>query len=194
MVAGRPFKDELADYRKALIEQRPDNAQRGLALQVIDRWMEHGSVQSLWDTLMRELRSEDRPLPVQFIDLMLQRRILAERVEEVDQEAADLEKKVQSRAKRHLKDKAYAKASIELGLLTDFIDQRKRVLGRERGGHRKIFIVGWSQKFDELCGQPLDEVVRVLTEIAFDTEETIGGIRGARRPSSRGDRDTQTQK
>jgi hypothetical protein len=188
------FKTELATYRRTLVEQRPDDAQRRLALEVIDRWNEHISVESFWGKIVQKLRPEDLPRPEQFIDLVLQRRILAARIDEVDRETPALEKKVKSRAKRHLREKTYSKVATEIGLLADIVDQRKRLLGRESGGQRKVFVVGWSEKFEELCGQPLDEVVRVLTEIAFDTEETIGGIRGMRRPTKRGDRDTRPSK
>jgi hypothetical protein len=188
------FRGELTTYRRILVEQRPDDAQRRLALEVIDRWNEHILGEAVWDTIIQKLRPEDLPRPEQFIDLVLQRRILAARIDEVDRETPALESKINSRTKRHQREESYTKLGIENVLLGALIDQRKRLLGREKGGHRKVFIRGWSDKFEELCGQPLDEVVRILTEIAFDTTETTGAIRGARRPTKRSDRDTRPSK
>lgn len=40
---------------------------------------------------------------------------------------------------------------------------------------------GLTDKFNDLCGRPLDKVVCVLTEIAFGQEVTLDEVRAASR-------------
>jgi hypothetical protein len=51
--------------------------------------------------------------------------------------------------------------------------QKKRVLGRDQiAAASKLFIKGWSEKFIELCGKALDEVVRVCAHRLIATSDS----------------------
>jgi hypothetical protein len=81
--------------------------------------------------------------------------------------------------------KAHAQLAREFEALDRLAPMLAR-LGRQKENiERKKFITNWQDKFTELCGQPLDEVVRVLTQIVYGGSPNIGVIRGARRPTTR---------
>jgi hypothetical protein len=60
---------------------------------------------------------------------------------------------------------------------------RARVLGREKTGPRMFFMRRLSASFEYWCGQPLDDVVGILTGIAFNLEKEISAeaVRKARK-------------
>jgi hypothetical protein len=183
------FKAELEEYKEwvATWSLAPvDQWQQKLALVVIDNWRKSASVESIWTKLTTELQPDDLWRPKEFITLVLQRRFLAEQVLQSVKEAPKVESAIDRQWKRHWRDGKYFVAAGERTELDKFLVQKKRVLGRDQvAAASKLFIKGWSEKFMALCGKPLDEVVRVMTEVAFGGKSTIPSARGARRATSR---------
>jgi hypothetical protein len=182
-MSAQSFRNELATYRERIVGANPKFS--GLQLEILDRWRDHASVETIWKTIQSRLPADALPTAWEFISLFLERRAIAERVKVIGHEARHVEAKHLVRTKRHIKNRDYAAVAHENRLMSEFIESN-RLLGREKSrGHRKIFVKGWSDKFRELCGDPLDEVVRVLTEIAFGDTETIDAVRGVHRPTTR---------
>jgi len=177
------FKSELTAYRRKLFLHRANHPQLRLCLEVLNRWENHGSVETRWNTITEKLPPEARPTAGQFIDLVLERRVVAEELYRVMREAPGEKAKKRARIKRRLNTDAEWQAGAKIfTALADFRDKSEQVLGREKGtAPRKRFESGWRDKFKEQCGQPLDEVVRVLSEIAFGGERKIGAVRGTQR-------------
>jgi hypothetical protein len=192
------FKNALQAYLQYLVSENKDSSQLRLSLKVIDRWQAHAATETIWNGLKGRLPSEALPTAEEFIFLVLQRRLLHEQVKRVNDETPIVERAVRARAEQYWKakqGKQYELAAIVRSKLDDFREQRERLLGRKKQeAPRKLFMVGWSDKFKELCGDPLDEIVRVLTEIAFGQEVTIDSVRGAKKPTTRRDRDIRPPK
>jgi hypothetical protein len=179
------FRSALFAYRKELLAAGVPP--QSLAVRVIDRWSNHGAVESLWKTIAKKLPAEVLPTPKEFIGLVVQRRLLCEQLQEIVREAPALEAKTNARAKQNLREKKRKAVIVEQMALDNFVDHGTRLFGREKvtGPRNKVFMRGWSDKFRELCGDPLDEVVRVLTEVAFGGSISIASVRGTNRATTR---------
>lgn|SRR5262249_46538088 len=176
------FRSELRAYRRRFeaITPRPDYYP--LVIEILDSWENHASAEAIWNTI-----NENLPIPPtagQLIDLVLARRInVAEELYRVIREAPGVKASKRARIKRRLKNEAEWQAGAKtFTALADFREREKRVLGREKKtAPRKLFESGWRDQFKKECGQPLDEVVRVLSEIAFGGQRTIEAVRDAQR-------------
>jgi hypothetical protein len=70
----------------------------------------------------------------------------------------------------------------------------ERLMGRQTENvEQKRFKKDWRDKFTELCGQPLNEVVRVLSQIVYGGSPNIGAIKGVRRATTRHGREGDTR-
>jgi hypothetical protein len=174
------FKNELAVYRQRLVKERASYPLIAGALQVLDRWRDHADVETIWNTLKEKLPADAMPTAVQFIDLILQRWEIATELDERIRKIPDIEDKTRYRIKHHSQKRKYGQIARETALLDDILGKRARLLGRQGNG-RRLFMEGWSAKFQELCGKPLDEIVAPLTEITFDGDVTADMVRRARR-------------
>lgn len=162
------FKEEIALYRNALLAQTIVEDDKQLALEVLDRWKDDGAVETLWQDIVKALGTDAVPTPWQFIDLVIQRRIYAADLERVAVQLPAVESKAKTRIKRDLQGRKYDDVAHVSALLHNTLEGQRRILGRQAGGfRRRFFSVGWSDKFQELCGSPLDEVVATITQIAF---------------------------
>ena len=66
------------------------------------------------------------------------------------------------------------------------LNQMLARLGRQKKNiERKQFTMAWQDKFFELCGWPLNEVVLVMTLIVYGGNRDIGAIKGTRRATTR---------
>jgi hypothetical protein len=200
------FRDELVRYRKALAAQNIVEPDRQIALDVVDRWSEHGAIETLWQTLVEKLGAEAIPEPANLIDLVIERRLKAAELEKIETELPRQESMAKSRIKRDLQDRRYDAVAGVSVLLHGALEGRRRILGRQKGGfRRKYFIMNWSLNFQDLCGSPLDEVVATITEIAFGNHgippkaarsgkhSVVEEVRDARRRAS-GTRDRDTRR
>lgn len=162
------FSQALSKYRKVLTPEAIAEPYYGLAVAVMDRWANDADREKLWRTLVAKLRHEDLPTPLQFIDMVVSRRLLAARLEEIENELPTEVQKARARIKRNLTEGSFDKVAIEATLVDNVCEPRSRVLGRQKGGfRRRYFSLGFSDKFQELCGTPLDDVVGAITRIAF---------------------------
>jgi hypothetical protein len=165
---SQSFRAEIAAYRKVLVAQNIVDSDKQLALKVLDNWSRDPDVETLWEDLIKNLGLDAIPTPGHLIDLVIERRLIAADLENFEIEATDVEVKARSRIKRDLQDQKYDELALRSATLHNVAEGRKRVLGRQKGGfRRRYFIVGWSDKFQELCGSPLDEAVATITRIAF---------------------------
>lgn len=186
MRAATPsFKSELAAYRAWLVNQPAAPEERELYLDILDRWADHAAVETTWAALANSIPPADMIPAADFISLVIERRGLAERLKVVVEEAHAVEARANSKAMRDIRSKRPGEAALKLALLDSFQGQSDRLLGRKKkDAPRKIFIVGWTELFRRLSGQPLDEAVRVLTEVAFGGDVPINAVRDARKPTA----------
>jgi hypothetical protein len=178
----RTFKAELEVYRQRL----PGDV---AALKIIDRWIKEPAAEKAWNMLSKALPAESMPTAEEFIYLVIERWAVAqELVDHARREPADTAKKV-ARAKRFMKEEKYEQAIRENAQLAKRKGLRERLLSQKLStAARQFFMKHWSAKFRELCGRPLDEVVRVLVGVCFDYKETIQGIRNSSNPTTTRDR------
>jgi len=173
----------MGSFRKALKQYDPvamDPRDPKLAGEVIARWIEHSDCELVW-TKIEPLLPEEMAEPFGLIHGVIEARIDAVAIDRVVKELPALERKVQGRAIKRLRQRDYREAMGEVALLDTILGQRKRTLSRKsKTAALTNFITRTSMQMIHLCGQPLDDVVRILTEIAFDTEvstETITKLR-----------------
>jgi hypothetical protein len=183
------FQSELASYRRRLVAERADYVYLPIALEILDRWREHPDAEAIWTTLGQKLPPELMPMATQLIDLVLEKRLLMREVQLVVNQIPRRKAKTAQWSKHQLQDKNYAALVAAGSLLDEITSGAERLLGRKKGtGPRKVFITGWRDKFVEFCGQPLDDVVRVLTEIAFGGEITKDTVRATQKPTTQAKR------
>jgi hypothetical protein len=200
------FKQALLSYRKVLAAQNIVEPDRQLALDVVDQWIEHADVETLWQTIVEKVGPKAIPEPANLIDLVIQRRLNAAELEKIEEEMSHVEAKAKTRIKRDLRDRKYDEVAHRSALLHNAVEGRKRIVGRQKGGfRRKYFILSWSHNFQELCGSPLDEVVGTITQIAFGNHgippraskqkhDVVEEVRDARRGAAKRNRGTQPAK
>jgi hypothetical protein len=182
------FKSELAAYRQRLVSERADYPQLRLWLKILDRWKDHSSAETIWKTVREKLLAA--PTAGQFIDLVLERWSIAIELQRVTSQPPEKAgAKIRVQADRHWRDGDYWLAAYEKSFLeswtNDIRERSDRLLGRKKAGAaRRCFMAGWRDKFKELTGQPLDPVVKVLTEIAFGCDVSIEAVRAAHMPAA----------
>jgi hypothetical protein len=188
------FRSELKAFQQRLPAVTPanDHWKGRLAHIVLARWIDHTECESIWTTLRPLLPAE--MTAGDFIGAVILARNDAEQLNIIVQEAPGLEAKVHTRTKRHLKAKQYSQIAEENALLGEFVTRRARELGREKTGPRINFMRRISMGLELWCGQPLDNVARVLTEIAFGQPVTTEAMRAARSPKVRRNRGTRPPK
>jgi hypothetical protein len=180
------FKSELAAYRRQVIPQIADDDQRRLASKIIDNWKDHAAVETIWNTIKRKLPAEDMPTAEEFIYLVLERRLSWDRVKRNNSETPALVAKFKTQLRRHLREENFSQLERETPLLSKYLEVRDRLLGRKKAAApQKLFSKEWRDQFRKLCGDPLDEVARVLTEIAFDKPVPISAMRDIDKPTTR---------
>jgi len=190
------FKAELEAYRqKLLVSENRDQPWLPEAVQVLDRWRKHPDVEVAWKTLTRRLPSEAIREPAQFIDLVLERWFAAFRLEEASREGRAVEANVRSVATRQWRDREWASAAHRMEEADKFQKLGKEVLGhKRRDSPRKRFIIGWAEMFRNLCGQPLNNVICVLTEVVFGGTVTCEMVSNAQKPTTKRGRDIRLPK
>jgi hypothetical protein len=164
----------------ALVQADPRHQ---ITIDLLNRWLAHPEAEAIWTRLREKLPSDVSAGA--FAYGVVQRRLLAEKFSLIIREAPGLEAKGKVRTKRHSAQRKYAQVASENALLDDFVKQRERLLGRQKSAPHSRFMRELGEKFRELCDQPLDDVVRVLTEIAFGEGVSLDAVRGAQRAKTR---------
>jgi hypothetical protein len=182
-VAAQPsFKSEIAEYRRAL--GRVDSDTEGLLMvAVLDRWEDHGSVETLW----RKITAIHPGPPAQsFIGWLLDTRIMCERLREVVEKSPEVVAKVRAQAEKDWKTGSFEAAAWKRRKAENFVERADQELGRKKGdAPRQRFMRLASEMFIQNCGRPLDDVVASLTDIAFGDPVTTDAVRDARRSPKR---------
>jgi hypothetical protein len=190
----------LEAYEAWIVSIAKDDPYLPYKLKIIQRWKGHPLADKTWDIVCQTLSTDDLPSARDFITFFLDRAIVAREINRLVKEERQEVIRVNQLAERKWKSGEHQLAATMKSAVAAHEQASTRLLGREKKtGARKRFMRGWSDKFKELCGQPLDEVVRVFTEVVFNIRVTTDAVRGAQRPSTRAgrhksDRDTQGQK
>jgi hypothetical protein len=188
------FRDELKAYQQQLSALPPLNEpwKGQLAQEVVARWIDHTECESIWTTVWPLMKVQ--VTPGHFIREIILARNDTERLNIIVREAPTVEAKARARTRRLFREKKYTQLGYENEVLGDFVERRASVLGREKTGPRLTFMKRLSGGFVRWCGQPLDNVVRVLTEIAFGEPITTEAVRAARSSRPKRDRGTRPAK
>jgi hypothetical protein len=189
------YRDELTAYRDRLIvlqSEAPDAraaSHAALAIGIVGRWLQHADADQIWNEVTASVPAGFTLEVGALARTVIQYRLWVERLSEHLAKSPDREKKMFHRAKRYLAEnsaEALAALAFESAVRSNTKRLRATTLRRERAAPRTWFIQQWTTHFKELCGQPLDNVVRFLTAIAFDDPNiTLDAIRGASRQSTR---------
>jgi hypothetical protein len=183
------FKAELAACRQMLMLKQKNHRQLSFMLKILDRWAGHPSAEDIWNTIssnwprnaLRSAYSDD-----EFILDVLASAVWAKKLKPVVYELDNCETKTLAHNKRLIGHKRYSESADLMKLLAEVREGRRRLLSREKKtAARNYFMIGWQEKFITMCGQPLIDVVRVLTDIAFGGEVPVEAVRGARKPTTR---------
>jgi hypothetical protein len=174
------FKSELTAIREDYVASNQGRHELPLAISIIDRWIKRNETDAIWETLKSKIPDA---LPREFIIGLLNHRLTLENVNRIIRDGPGVEAKIKTRTKRHLQAKKHLELAYENAMLGHHIEIREQLLGRKKTtAARQMFMAGCSSLFKHRCGQPLDEVVRVLTEIAFDCNVTLDMVREATKP------------
>lgn len=194
------FKSELVACRQRLVSELKNHPQLPFAVKVLDHWSKQPSVEDNWNTISSKLLVEYSP--EDFILDVLASGHQAKKHKSLVYELDGLEDKILARNKRFIQRKRYSDGALEMKLFAELREARRRLLSREKKtAARQYFTAGWRKKFITMCGQPLDDIVVKLTEVALGDEVTTEMVRGAVKSTTRvgrrskgRDRDTRPPK
>ncbi|MCA1414467.1 hypothetical protein I6F30_25425 [Bradyrhizobium sp. NBAIM20] len=190
-MAPRPsFKNEISDFRRAL-EPVGNDSERLLMLEVLDRWRDHPEAESLWEKISA---NQPSPPPRAFVAWLLDARTTSERVQQTVQAAPGVIAKARAVSNKDWKSGKFEQAALKARAAENFQNLADQVLGHKKSqAPRQRFMRLASEMFELNCGQPLDDVVASLTEIAFGGSVSAEVVRDARRSAKR-HRDIRTPK
>lgn len=189
------FRDDLKAHQENLSAWglKEDHWKGRLAHEIIARWIDNNECETIWTTVQPFMKIAG-VTPDHFISNIIAARLDTEQLNIIVREAPALEAKVRARTKRHVQEKKYSQLAYENEILGRFVERRRQTLGREKTGPRIAFMKRLSGSFERWCGQPLDNIVRILTDIAFDGETTTEAVRAARSSRAKLNRGTRRQK
>lgn len=192
------FKTQLAECR-TFAAAAPDDGWRDFTLEVLDRWQEEPDVDKAWETVLKAAISGGRqPLPpLPLIEWVIDQAIVYKRLcDDVVPKSEHFENRAIAAAEkewRHGTDLRRA-ASLKERAQQHRAD-RIRVLGRQpKLAPQKRFIKLCREMLISNCGQPLDQVIEMLTSIVVGHELKPNAVRDALKASTREGRDTKKQK
>jgi hypothetical protein len=173
------FRDALRDFRKKFLEQPPD--QWSGVLPILARWEEHTEAESIWRKIDTAAKAGKRSLaPDELILFVLLNARELQDVERVIEGTPQLLRSAYDKAGREWKAGDAGVAAGVRMVADDHAALMDRAFGRKkRGAAQRKFIEIFSAMFRKNCGRPLDDVVRVLTEIVFNEQITIDAVRKA---------------
>jgi hypothetical protein len=181
-----PYTDPDPTY------EREFERKQKMYIEVLDRWIEHPDAEEPWIKL--KAKSRELLLPGLFIAEILQRREVADDLDRRISGQAGLEKQTEVRIKelvrRPVRGEKLRSAATRQERLDD-LAEASTPFGREGlVAARQHFVRELRKRFVSLTGRPLDEAVRILTEVSFGKPATTEMVRRA----SRRDRSTRPRK
>jgi hypothetical protein len=185
------FRVYLNEHQRWLQALTP-KWRRQLAQEMVARWIDHPDCESIWTTIQLSLRVM-HVTPDRFIAEIITTRLNAASINMI--KASDHRKAMLDLTKQLLREGRDFELADRTSDFADesavFEDARLRVpqaglLGRKEPA-RMYFMRQLSAGFQRWCQgeQPLDDVVRLLTDIAFDCETTTEAVRAARGPRAK---------
>jgi hypothetical protein len=190
------FRADLATYRLSLLNEQsrtPNNNGAGRAahaalaqaIAIVDRWKQHDKAESMWRQIVGNAPPGFAMTPIDVAARVVQYRFYADQIARGIKLAPTVERKMRARVKRYNNEntpEALAALIYESAIRLQTKDLRARNLRRGKNAPRTWFMAQWSDHFSQCFGRPLDDVVRFLTEIAFDDlNVTPDMVRNARR-------------
>jgi hypothetical protein len=175
MRAPSSFRMQLTELQKQL--QTTSKAQGALGL--IERWRNHGAAETIWATVSDKIPGWTAR---DFIFTVLADRLNAERLNVLLDWDKNITGNAEAQIKAHLRAGEMADVTLKSAALVVYQESRRHVSRKRKTAARTYFMRLSSGRFVEMCGQPLDEVVAAITEIAFGEETGSEAVRRARRP------------
>ncbi len=190
------FRADLATYRLSLLDEQsrtPNNNGTGRAahaalaqaIAIVDRWKQHDEAESIWRDIIGNAPPGFAMTPIDVAARVVQYRFYADQMARGIKLAPTVERKMRALSKRHIDEdtpEANEAIAFERSVRSNTQRLRARNLRRGKNAPRTWFMAQWSEHFSQCFGRPLDDVVRFLTEIAFDDPNvTPDMVRNARR-------------
>jgi hypothetical protein len=180
------FRAAFTFVRETVEEEMPAGPERELVLQMLKRGEDHGATDDIWKAITDAAVANDKPAPeaVERIEWLINSRLKCEEASLVVEQWPAQKAKLLTQVKRAWKGPVseWSDAAVKGGAVEDFEARMNAVLGRKKkSGPRQRFMRLWTASFRDFCGDPLDEVVRVLTEIVFNEKITLDMVRRASR-------------
>jgi hypothetical protein len=127
---ARSFKSEITAYRQWL--DTFGDAERRLAVKVLDSWERHLDAERIWSTIEKNLQAEVMPSARDFITFVLERAWTAVQLGIRISQFPIVESEVDDRIEHHRKNKRYELLVDEMSRLDQFKDDAERMLGRKK--------------------------------------------------------------
>ena len=186
------FRAELAAYRKKLIADCEGEPWLQLALKILDRWAERPDADTAWNTIKNKMAPEILTAEEFIYQVLIGAVMFQVDARRVRDGLPGMESLIVQRTRDHLRKRKHVQLALENTLLDDIINRSKRLFSREKEtALQKLFQQWWCNNFKELCGQPLYDVVAVLTYVAFGDEVDSEDVRRTSRPTTRSGRRRQ---
>jgi hypothetical protein len=188
------FRNAIAAYRKAIISDPRRGPGFGIVVGILDRLNDQTDIEDIWNKMKPRLPNVPAAAGL-FITGIIKARLHAEAVDQLVEELPVVERKSVSRTKGFLAKKQFEAAAIEMSMIGTVSEGRKRLFSRKSESAAQVnFMVALRSYFADECGQPFDDVVATLTNIAFNINwVTADHVRDAGRATGRR-RDIRPQK
>ena len=179
------FRAALAAYRRAIVEKLPAGPELKPILKVLKRWDEHAGVETIWKTITEaQIASGLPPLePAEFIEWLAFTRAVYEKHSDVIEQTPDVTAKLRAQADRDWKGlEEWPRAIARRAAVEAHLASMDKILGRKKAGApRQRFMRMLRDTFLANCGRPLNDVVAMLTEIAFGPDTSADAVKNMRK-------------
>jgi hypothetical protein len=208
MTAAASFPDQLAAYRKALLDGAPDDRGRKLITSTLDNWGDHPDAEEIWRKITTALNANKAPpMPASlFIATIIRMRVECERLRAWIEpfrpgaerlpgterlrpgmsHALALTSKAKKEADREWRsDESLAISATAKRIAAKGAEENlTAVLGRKKTrAPQRRFMLTLRDWFIDNCGKPFNEIVATLAEIAFGEDFSAQNVRDAVKPT-----------
>jgi len=175
------FKSALVAYQQQALKDAA-GPERDLIAAVIDRWLEHRDreIETIWHKIVEasDANGKERPVAEGFIDWFLMTCLVCERLSDTIAEAPAVYSALRVQAERDWKQERVSKAANTRIIVKAHARKMDDVLGRKKKEAPRVrFMRMVREMFIENCGKPLNDVVAVLTEVAFGQPVTTDAVK-----------------
>jgi hypothetical protein len=203
MLSAPSFKDELARYQSPVCKRHRKYQK------IIRRWKAHADAEAMWNKIQERARDTGRPAldSTEFIEQVLSATWSVSQIVEYDQQVKDA---FEICKKEIIEEVKQSRSPLELlrllGWRPDFVfllsssKDRLEVLDKssydfstppvsrkdqEGSRDRKAFSLRMRNYLIERCGQPCEEIIAELAQIAFDRRAGVSTDQVRWRPTTK---------